>query len=53
LVDESKHQHFMRSLFSSMRATGRLYDSFVADIPKVEESHASSADARAVPSAQA
>jgi hypothetical protein len=33
LVDESKHQFFLRSMRSAMRGTERLYDSFVRDIP--------------------
>jgi hypothetical protein len=33
LVDESKHQFFLRSMRSAMRGTERLYDSFALDIP--------------------
>lgn len=33
LVDESKHQFFLRSMRSAMRGTQRLYDSFAIDIP--------------------
>jgi hypothetical protein len=33
LVDETKHQFFLRSMRNSMRGTERLYDSFVDDVP--------------------